>query len=193
MPKILCVNYGDYRIKVGHLADVTISEIREVKGVFYAFNEEGKVVYELRAKEVLIEYEPFSINKEKKPTKTDEEKEAFKDSVNYLTQKFINLLEFNHSHFKPPASLVGWEKEFDAMLRIDQWTFEQIKFIMDYAQTDQFWKKIVLSPKKLRDKKDVLMVQAKSKRSEGFNRLQQLASERDDEAGSSETNFTYFE
>jgi hypothetical protein len=48
----------------------------------------------------------------------------------------------------------------ERLLRIDGRTFEQVKFIIEWCQKDEFWLVNIRSPQKLRDKFDTLLGQS---------------------------------
>ena len=50
------------------------------------------------------------------------------------------------------AELKKWAKEYDALQRLDGKTKDQIKAVCKWARNDDFWKKNVFSPNKLRKK-----------------------------------------
>ena len=68
---------------------------------------------------------------------------------------------------KPPK-LDTWAKSFDRLLRLDKRKPERIRQVIDFATTDEFWHKNILSAGKLREKFDQLELVMKSKQ---FNKL----------------------
>lgn len=51
-----------------------------------------------------------------------------------------------------------WADCYDKMLRIDKRTKEQVKLVCQFGRHDPFWRSNFLSPSKLRDKKDDVML-----------------------------------
>ena len=52
--------------------------------------------------------------------------------------------------------------EIDRLYRIDKWTYEQIEYVINWSQNDDFWKQNIRSVKKLRIKFEELVVRIKS-------------------------------
>ena len=55
-----------------------------------------------------------------------------------------------------------WAEDIDKIVRIDGRTFEQIEFMINWVQQDDFWKQNILSPAKLRKQFNNLVIRAKS-------------------------------
>ncbi len=62
-----------------------------------------------------------------------------------------------------PGQLVRWCREFDLMLRVDKRAPPEIRAVIDWCQTDSFWRANILSPRKLREKFDTLWLQMQRK------------------------------
>lgn len=73
--------------------------------------------------------------------------------ANYLWQK----IKKNNPKAKKP-NLQKWSAAADRMLRLDNREQGDIKKLIDWSQADMFWKTVILSPVKLRDKFDQLLV-----------------------------------
>jgi hypothetical protein len=58
-----------------------------------------------------------------------------------------------------PKGLRGWCEEIDKMIRLDKRDPVDIERIIDWAQSDDFWKANIMSGKKLREKFDRLTLQ----------------------------------
>lgn len=56
-----------------------------------------------------------------------------------------------------------WAHDIEAIHRLDGRTYEQIEWMIRWTQQDDFWKKNILSPAKLRKQFNNLVVRAKSK------------------------------
>ncbi|WP_051291312.1 DUF4373 domain-containing protein [Fictibacillus gelatini] len=74
-------------------------------------------------------------------------------------QLFAKILE-NNEHAKKP-DLEKWANEFRLMRETDHRTEDQIKYLIDWTQSDSFWKTNILSPAKLRKQFDQLVVRVK--------------------------------
>ena len=71
-----------------------------------------------------------------------------------------DLIKNNTPSFKEP-NLDSWAKEVRLMRERDQRTVEQIKYVINWSQKDNFWQANILSTKKLREKFDTLVAQIK--------------------------------
>lgn len=60
-----------------------------------------------------------------------------------------------------------WCSHIEKMKRLDKRTEEEIREALEYATTDPFWKTNIRSTKKLREKFETLILQARSKRGSG--------------------------
>lgn len=70
-----------------------------------------------------------------------------------------------------------WNQEMDRLIRVDKRSPEQIKQVIDWVQSDEFWRENVLSPKKLRQKFSELqakMVNAGTKGLKDTNRQRMM-------------------
>jgi hypothetical protein len=79
-----------------------------------------------------------------------------------LAEQLRDWLIRNNPGAKLPKDLSSWALEADRMIRIDQRKVEDIKKIMDWCQTDTFWKVNILSIPKLREKYDQLWLKMKN-------------------------------
>lgn len=77
---------------------------------------------------------------------------------------------------KPTAEY--WESEIEKMIRIDKRDPQDIKKIIEWLPSSNFWRKNILCPKKLREKFDRLMLEmiddASNSSSDGLNLIQRL-------------------
>jgi hypothetical protein len=78
-----------------------------------------------------------------------------------LAQHFYSLILENNENAKQPNFEV-WANDIRLMRERDIRTEEQIKYLMDWTQNDEFWKSNILSPSKLREKFDQLVIKVKS-------------------------------
>jgi len=81
--------------------------------------------------------------------------------ANYLLNHILKL----NPKFKKPLSIDLWAKDIDLMLRLDKRTVTEVKDCISwiYSSDGEFWRKVVLSGKKLREKFDQMNIQAISK------------------------------
>ena len=99
-----------------------------------------------------------SKEKEEDSKKTSLSKMFLSDSEEIRLSNFLfnHILKNNPDAKKP--NLQKWAKDFDAILRIDKRPVEKVKEIIKLSQADTFWKANILSPGKLREKFDQLVV-----------------------------------
>ena len=107
--------------------------------------------------------------KRKKRESKEKEKESKRPSLSKVFQSdseeirlsnflFNHILKNNPNSKKP--NFQKWAKDFDAILRIDKRPLEKVKEVIKWSQEDSFWKANILSPGKLRDKFDQLVVKS---------------------------------
>lgn len=77
-----------------------------------------------------------------------------------LAKLLLSKIRENIPGFKEPK-IEDWAEEVEKMMRIDKRTYEQVKYLIEWAQRDSFWRSNILSTKKLRSKFDQLVGQAK--------------------------------
>lgn len=99
----------------------------------------------------------ISINNRRKSKTYD------KSSVYYqLALRLLNNIKKNNPNFKEP-NLQKWADDVRKTIELDKRTPEQVAFLMDWAQRDSFWMANILSPGKLRQKFDTLLMQSKKR------------------------------
>lgn len=86
------------------------------------------------------------------------------DSKEYRLADYLYrfILSKNDKAKKP--NFQSWSKQFDLILRVDKREFEEVKDLIKYCQNDSFWYKNILSPSKLREKYDQLILNMKDKK-----------------------------
>lgn len=79
----------------------------------------------------------------------------------YLISKIL----INNPKAKVPvdAEKQKWAEHIDKLIRLDNRTKKEIAAVIDYCQSDSFWKSNILSTFKLRDKFDTLWLQCQGK------------------------------
>jgi hypothetical protein len=81
-----------------------------------------------------------------------------KELANLLRQR---IHENNSRARITEKQVVDWGRQVDLMIRVDHRTVEEITFLVEWSQRDPFWKTVVLSMKKLREKFDQLTMKSK--------------------------------
>lgn len=69
---------------------------------------------------------------------------------------YQKLLDLNSKHKKP--NMDSWSNEIRLMRESDGHSHDEINDLFAYANSDKFWQSNILSPKKLREKWDVLTI-----------------------------------
>ena len=94
----------------------------------------------------ILNWEKYSPDVQVKP-----EKKVFEiDSVEYKLSRYLfGKMKENNPKVKEPNFQL-WSQEFDYIIRIDTRTPKEIVKVIDYSQGNHFWKKNILSPRKLR-------------------------------------------
>lgn len=81
-----------------------------------------------------------------------------------LYQSILN----NDEKFKKP-DLSKWASHIDKLIRIDGRSEEEIRKVIEFASTNDFWKSNILSTSKLRKQFPTLIIQIKRGEKNGFN------------------------
>jgi hypothetical protein len=82
----------------------------------------------------------------------------YSDDVIFLTDLLIQKMKVNNPNVNDP-NLNNWRENIRLMMDNDGYTFDQVKRMIEFSQTDDFWKSNILSTKKLRDKAGTLVIQ----------------------------------
>ena len=94
----------------------------------------------------------------KEQEQEQEQEQEYPPTVKELTEYLYNNMS------KPtrytPAKIKKWMPDIDKMLRIDKLTPEAVKKVIDFATTDAFWSKNILSAATLRKQYDKLEIQS---------------------------------
>jgi len=80
-----------------------------------------------------------------------------------LAKYLFGYMRKNNPEVKQPKSFQGWAKHFDYILRIDGRDLEEVKSVIRWCQSNSFWFKNILSPQKLREKYDQLLLNMPNK------------------------------
>lgn len=62
-----------------------------------------------------------------------------------------------------PGKMQAWCRQFDLVLRVDKRDAAEVRRVIAWCQSDPFWQSNILSPKKLREKYDTLLVRARDR------------------------------
>lgn len=99
--------------------------------------------------------------------------QKFSDQDKKNAELLASLIKENLPSFKKP-NIEKWSEEINKIHRIDGYSYDQINYIINWCQKDDFWKSNILSTQKLR--KQFLQLIAHAKRNiepkENKNRMQ---------------------
>ena len=87
----------------------------------------------------------------------------------------------------------NWAEDFERLIRLDGRDPPTIERVMRWAQSDQFWRANILSPKKLREKWDTLWLQMQRPEKQGGNNGKARGSPGEGDADSSLDRFKRFD
>lgn len=97
--------------------------------------------------------------KPKKPKK--QEPKYSEDSQEFKAAKYLfSKIKSNNDNAKEP-NYQSWANDFHLMFDVDKRSKRNVMKLIDWTQKDPFWCSNILSPKKLRQQFDRLMLQAK--------------------------------
>ena len=92
--------------------------------------------------------------------KTIKEKEIYSpDTLQYQLSELLLLKILEHLPGYKKPDLQKWAKSMDSLLRLDQRPPEEVKAVIIFAQSDSFWRSIILSVDNLRKQYDRLNMQ----------------------------------
>lgn len=105
--------------------------------------------------------------KDKKTPRPKHKKRVYdKDSDYYkLSEFFIKQIKKNNPNFKDP-NIQKWSDDFRKIVEIDKRDKHEVAMLIKWVQKDSFWMSNVLSPAKLREKYDQLIMRVSSNPSE---------------------------
>ena len=115
---------------------------------------------------------PVSTNKNNKNVKNDKNKRIYpSSSIEYELSKFLlTEIRKNDANFLAgspgveESAIQRWAFDIDRMIRLDKRSAEEIRAVIEFAQSNRFWKSNILSAKKLREKYTTLLLQSKPNR-----------------------------
>jgi len=102
------------------------------------------------------------------------------DSKEYvLSEYLLKKILFHLPGYKKP-DLQKWAKQMDAVLRLDKRDPDEVKAVIDFAQSNSFWRNNILSVEKLRKQYDQLNAKRVNQRGSPYHR-NSLFNQEDDE------------
>jgi hypothetical protein len=97
--------------------------------------------------------------KKEKPVRTKNATVAhYSVEVNQLTDLLVEKIKENNPKAQTP-NFNQWRDSIRLMMEIDGYEFMQIRKMIEWCQSDDFWKSNILSAKKLREKAGTLILQ----------------------------------
>lgn len=75
-----------------------------------------------------------------------------------MAELLRDLIQQNAPAWKMRGQITKWAEEINKLHRIDERSYQQIEYMIRWVQADSFWKMNILSPTKLREKFNDLVV-----------------------------------
>ena len=88
-----------------------------------------------------------------------------------LAQLLHDLIKQNTPAWNMTGSLDKWAEDINKIIRLDGRTKEQVAYVIDWVQKDDFWRKNILSGSKLRKQFNRLVVTIQSNQTAGANKI----------------------
>jgi hypothetical protein len=184
--ELAIIHWGKYNLKKAGkpIIDCITMELKQIKDVSLLTEVANHIPNE-SIKEMFLRHVHDTYNdtytssgqeKEKEEEKEEEEEkevgETFcrkqvsdESSVYYkLSDYLFQKIKENNPDHKPP-NLKQWANDVRLMIDRDKRTVEQITYVIDWCQSNSFWKANILSISKLREKFDRLVAQIKADKS----------------------------
>ena len=111
------------------------------------FKPESKSKSESKLKSKVINYSPKSLE---------------------LSKLLYKLIKDRNPDWYVDPNFDKWAEDIDKIIRLDGRTAEQVEWMIKWVQKDEFWSQNVLSPSKLREKFNTLVVRAKADKKGGI-------------------------
>jgi len=133
-----------------------------VSSVDKNINNQQEIIYKTtNVKKVTTTKELKNIKDKEQVLFSGEEKKVelskiYLDMANYM---FAKIKELNPNNKKP--NIIKWGNDFRKMVEIDKREPKEIGKLINWIYKDDFWYSVILSPKKLRDKYDTLIIKAR--------------------------------
>lgn len=129
-----------------------------------------------------IPHDTESLNQENqniKPSSSPKPKKPVSPDACRLSEKLAGMILNNFpnnrtvNNGKRDGSIQKWAVDIDKLIRIDGQTHEEVEQVIEWCQSDSFWKSNILSGSKLREKWDMLTARMASEGSKSAYPKQQ--------------------
>jgi len=80
-----------------------------------------------------------------------------------LTNLLLNFVKKNYPFVKEKQNKEKDYEEMNKLQRLDNFSYQQIEFVINWCQQDEFWKQNIRSVFKLREKFEELVIRIKAK------------------------------
>jgi len=100
----------------------------------------------------------IEINKEKTSLVEKQTKAINPIYINMANYMFSKILELHPNNKKP--NINKWADDFRKLVELDNRDVNEVGNLINWVYQDNFWKAVILSPKKLREKYDQLVIRA---------------------------------
>lgn len=165
-PMLDCVTKELQDVKDTQLIDYVGESVENasIKALYDSYNDTSTIrttirgQYKEEEKEEDINNNTLQYSPKRKKRIYDES-DSFYKMANYLKTKILDW----KPNARLPNNLQSWADDFRKMHELDKRSKEEIKRVIDYATSDVFWQKNILSAKKLREKFDTLDALSMSK------------------------------
>ncbi|PFP32577.1 hypothetical protein COJ93_26420 [Bacillus anthracis] len=174
--EICLVNWGKYNLNKGGkpIEDCIKKELKDIKDLSLVKTVLEKTENTLLVNKVSVyaglddtSHDTSTIRGQKEKEKEKEKKPSchkFSTSDLENAKLLFELMLLNNPSAKEP-NLEKWANDFRLMREKDNRTDEQIKYLINWTQKDDFWSTNILSPAKLRKQFDTLIVKIKKEKS----------------------------
>lgn len=88
----------------------------------------------------------------------EQPEKTFSEDVIILTGLLVDRIKANNPNAKV-SDINKWRDSIRLMIDSDNYSYEQILKMIEFSQSDEFWKSNILSSKKLREKAGTLVIQ----------------------------------
>lgn len=180
--EICLVNWGKYNLNKGGkpIEDCIKKELKDIKDLSLV-----KIVLEKTENTSLVNkvsvyaglddtsHDTLTIRGQKEKEKEKEKKTSchkFSTSDLENAKLLFELMLLNNPSAKEP-NFDKWANDFRLMRERDNRTDEQIKYLINWTQKDDFWSTNILSPAKLRKQFDALVVKIKKEKAKTHSKV----------------------
>ncbi|WP_200411945.1 hypothetical protein [Virgibacillus salexigens] len=117
----------------------------------------------------------------KKEKKDKEKRHKYEICDMTLAELLLSNIRENNPNYKNP-NLEKWASDIRLMRERDNRTEDQIEYLIKWTQSHDFWQANILSPSKLREKFDTLIMQVKQERNKTKSNVIQFNREAEDDS-----------